>query len=185
MERRPADERPGMTDLKQRASPIEFLLLDVDGVLSDGRIVYGENGLEIKRFHVRDGAGLQLWHRSGKRSAIISGRKSQAVERRAQELGIATVVQGCAEKLPAFEDLLARYSVPADHVCAIGDDLPDLPILRRVGLAIAVADACAEVRQVAHYVTTEAGGQGAVRAAIEWLLRLQGRWEPLVAEYYR
>jgi 3-deoxy-D-manno-octulosonate 8-phosphate phosphatase (KDO 8-P phosphatase) len=174
-----------MTDLMHRARLIELLLLDVDGVLSDGRIVYGDNGLEIKRFHVRDGSGLKFWHRTGKRSAIISGRQSQAVEVRARELGIHPVVQGCSDKLRAFEDLLIQTGLQPQQVCAIGDDLPDLPVLRRSGLAIAVADACEEVRAAAHYVTNLPGGHGAVRAAIEWLLKLQGRWDGIIADFQR
>ena len=166
-----------MQDLTERAAKIELLLLDVDGVLTDGSIVYTDDGVEIKRFHVRDGSGLKLWHNLGKRSAIVSGRSSKAVERRAAELGIAPVLQGRSEKLPAFEAVLAELKLQPEQVCAIGDDLPDLPVLKRAGLAITVADACPEVRAMAHYVTAVPGGHGAVRDAIEWLLRLQGKWD--------
>jgi 3-deoxy-D-manno-octulosonate 8-phosphate phosphatase (KDO 8-P phosphatase) len=172
-----------MPDLAARAAKIELLLLDVDGVLTDGSIVYTAEGNEIKRFHVRDGSGLKFWHALGKRSAIISGRRSPAVERRALELGIAPVCQGCAAKLPALEVLLAESGLRPEQVCAIGDDLPDLPVLRHSGLAIAVADACAEVRAAAHYTTRRPGGNGAVRDAIEWLLRLQGLWDRTVAGF--
>ena len=170
-----------MSELVSLAAKIELLLLDVDGVLTDGSIVYTDDGAEIKRFHVRDGSGLKFWHVAGKRSAIISGRSSKAVERRATELGIAIVRQGCSEKLNAFEAVLAETGLRAEQVCAVGDDIPDLPVLRRAGLAVAVADACAEVRAVADYVTTVPGGHGAVRDVIEWLLRLQGHWDRLVA----
>lgn len=169
-----------MHDLTERAAKIELLLLDVDGVLTDGSIVYTDDGHEIKRFHVRDGSGLKLWHNSGKRSAIVSGRSSRAVERRAAELGIAPVLQGRSEKLPAFEAVLNELRLLPEQVCAIGDDLPDLPVLKRAGLAVTVADACPEVRAMANYVTAVPGGHGAVRDAIEWLLRLQGLWEGLV-----
>jgi len=172
-----------MSDLAERAAKIELLLLDVDGVLTDGGIVYGDDGTEIKRFHVRDGSGLKLWHLAGKRSAIISGRSSLAVERRAAELGISPVFQGRSEKLPAFESLLTETGLRPDQVCGIGDDLPDLPVLRRCGLAIAVADACAELRAAANYVTSVPGGRGAVRDAIEWLLKLQGLWPGLIADF--
>jgi len=163
-------------ELAARVARIELLLLDVDGVLTDGSIVYTDDQREIKRFHVRDGSGLKFWHQSGKRSAIVSGRKTLAVDVRAAELGIALVYQGHGEKLPAVERVLAEANVRADQVCAIGDDLPDLPVLRRCGVGIAVADACAELRAAADYVTATPGGRGAVREAIEWLLKVQGRW---------
>jgi 3-deoxy-D-manno-octulosonate 8-phosphate phosphatase (KDO 8-P phosphatase) len=173
------------SDLQARAAKIELLLLDVDGVLTDGSILYTDDGPELKRFHVRDGSGLKFWHKLGKRSAIISGRTTRAVEMRAAELGIAPVFQGQAAKLPALEAILFQTKLWPEQVCAIGDDLPDLPVLRRVGLAIAVADACAEVRDAADYVTAMPGGRGAVRDAIEWLLKLQGRWDGIVAEFKR
>jgi 3-deoxy-D-manno-octulosonate 8-phosphate phosphatase (KDO 8-P phosphatase) len=163
-----------------RAAKVELLLLDVDGVLTDGRIVYTDAGEEIKCFHVRDGSALKLWHLAGKRSAILSGRKSRAVERRAAELGVTLVLQGMPDKLPALGVILTETGLRAEQVCAVGDDLPDLPVLRRAGLAVAVADACAEVRAVADHVTRAPGGKGAVRDAVEWLLKLQGKWDELV-----
>lgn len=172
-----------MSDLVARAAKIELLLLDVDGVLTDGRIVYADDGTELKLFHVRDGSGLKFWHLAGNRSAIVSGRSSKAVERRAAELGVSPVLQGRSEKLPAFEAVLAETGLSADRVCAIGDDLPDLPVLRRAGLSVAVADACPEVRAAASHVTTAPGGRGAVREAVEWLLKLQGRWDELVSRH--
>lgn len=168
--------------LSARAARIELLLLDVDGVLTDGSILYGEVG-EWKRFHVRDGSGLKFWRESGKRAAILSGRTSAAVSRRAVELGISPVIQGRSEKRPAFEELLAGAGLAADQVCAIGDDLPDVPVLTRCGLAIAVADACAEAKAVADYVTAVPGGHGAVRDAIEWLMKLQGTWAGVLAKH--
>jgi 3-deoxy-D-manno-octulosonate 8-phosphate phosphatase (KDO 8-P phosphatase) len=170
-------------DLIDRASRIELLLLDVDGVLTDGSIVYASDGSEIKRFHVRDGSGLKFWHVAGKRSAIISGRTSVAVDRRAQELGIATVLQGRADKLQALDSVLSVTGLQPDRVCAIGDDLPDLPVLLKVGLSVAVADACQEVRESADQITTAAGGHGAVRETIEWLMKLQGIWDGVVKSY--
>lgn len=170
-------------ELVARAAAIELLLLDVDGVLTDGSVIYADDGTELKRFHVRDGSGLKLWHSAGKRSAIISGRKSAAVERRARELGIHTVLQGRDDKLAAFMEVLASFELPPEKVCAIGDDLPDLPVLLRCGLALTVADACPEVRSEAHFITTAPGGQGAVREAVEWLLKLQGRWAELTTHY--
>lgn len=174
---------PDSPSLAERAARVELLLLDVDGVLTDGSVVYTDDGAELKRFHVRDGSGLKLWRVAGKRAAIVSGRTSAAVTRRAAELGISPVIQGRDDKLPAFEDVLTATGLRPDQVCAVGDDLPDLPVLRRAGLAVAVADACAEVRAAAAYVTTVPGGYGAVRDAIEWLLRLRGEWDGIVARY--
>jgi 3-deoxy-D-manno-octulosonate 8-phosphate phosphatase (KDO 8-P phosphatase) len=167
----------------ERAASIELLLLDVDGVLTDGSILYSDDGAELKRFHVRDGSGLKLWREAGKRAAILSGRQSRAVDRRAGELGIDPVFQGRSQKLPAFEELLAATGLKPERICAMGDDLPDLPVLERCGLSVAVADACAEVRQRADYTTALPGGRGAVREAIEWLLKMQGKWDDVVARY--
>lgn len=158
-------------------------MLDVDGVLTDGRIVYTDSGDELKRFHVRDGSGLKIWQSLGLKVAVISGRRSKAVERRAAELGLAPVLLGREAKLPAFEELLAQFSLTPDQACAIGDDLPDLPVLRRCGVSIAVADACAEVRAAAGYTTRTKGGGGAVREAIEWLLTLRGEWAGVVERF--
>jgi 3-deoxy-D-manno-octulosonate 8-phosphate phosphatase (KDO 8-P phosphatase) len=170
-------------DLAARAAAIELLLLDVDGVLTDGSVIYADDGSELKRFHVRDGSGLKLWRLAGKRAAIVSGRKSAAVERRAAELGISPVIQGRDDKLAAFAEVLAATGLRAEQVCAVGDDLPDVPVLRRCGLSVAVADACAEARAAASCVTAAPGGRGAVREAVEWLLELQGRWDEVVARY--
>ena len=172
-----------LVDLPARVAAVELLLLDVDGVLTDGSVIYADDGSELKRFHVRDGSGLKLWHAAGKRSAIVSGRKSVAVERRASELGIRLVLQGRDDKLAAFAEALAATGLRPEQVCAVGDDLPDVPLLRTCGLAVAVADACPEVRAAAHYVTAAPGGRGAVREAIEWLLTAQGRWTELTAHY--
>lgn len=174
---------PDPSSLTTRAAAIELLVLDVDGVLTDGGIVYADTGMEIKRFHVRDGSGLKLWQLAGKRAAVISGRSSQAVTVRAAELGLGPVLQGRNDKLPAFEQVLAELALRPDQACAVGDDLPDLPVLKRAGLAVAVADACSEVRAAAHYTTAVPGGHGAVRDAVEWLLKLQGKWDGLVARY--
>ncbi len=170
-------------DLAARAAAIELLLLDVDGVLTDGSVIYADDGTELKRFHVRDGSGLKLWRTAGKRVAIVSGRKSVAVDRRAAELGIAPVLQGRDDKRAALAEVLAATGLRPEQVCAIGDDLPDVPLFRACGLAVAVADACAEARVAAQYVTAVPGGRGAVRDAIEWLLKLPGRWDELVADY--
>jgi 3-deoxy-D-manno-octulosonate 8-phosphate phosphatase (KDO 8-P phosphatase) len=169
--------------LAQRCSAIELLLLDVDGVLTDGRIIYGDSGVEVKAFHVRDGSGLKLWQLAGKRAAVLTGRTSSVVEVRAAELGIAPVIQGAADKLAGFRAVLEAVTVTPEQVCYVGDDLPDVPVLRRCGLAVAVADACAEARAHAHYVTRTPGGCGAVREIIELILGCQGRWQELVQRF--
>ena len=170
-------ERPS---LQERCTAIELLVVDVDGVLTEGGIVHGTGGLELKQFHVRDGFGLRCWQQAGKRAAIITGRSSPVVELRAREVGIGTIVQGAVEKLPAYRHLLATAGLAPHQVCYVGDDLPDLPPLRNCGLAVAVADAVAEVRAAAHFVTRNAGGRAAVREAVELILRCQGVWQPIV-----
>lgn len=174
-----------MPSLYQRCLHVEMLLMDVDGVLTDGGIVYGNSGEEIKTFHVRDGSGLKMWTKLGKRAGLLSGRKSALVERRAAELGIATVVQGADDKLGAFERIVQEQGLRAEQVCYMGDDLPDVPVLRRCGLAVAVADACQEARQLAHHVSQAPGGRGAVREVIELVLRAQGRWQEVVTDFMR
>lgn len=160
--------------------PIELLLLDVDGVLTDGRITYTGSGDDIKNFHVRDGSGLKMWMGLGKKVAILSGRTSETVSRRAKELGIATVKQGQADKLPAVQAILAELGLTPEQACAMGDDLPDLPVFRHCAMGIAVADACDELKQSAAFVTKAPGGAGAVREAIEWLLKQSGQWPGVV-----
>ncbi len=172
-----------MTSLAQRCAAVELLLLDVDGVLTDGSIIYGDNGVEVKKFHVRDGSGLKLWHLAGKRSAVISGRTSRTVEVRMAELGVGLVIQGAGDKRAAWQRVLAEAGVRPDQVCCIGDDVPDLPPLQACGLAVAVADACSEARAAAHYVTRMPGGRGAVREAIELILRSQGHWQRLLEPF--
>ena len=169
--------------LVSRCASIEMLVLDVDGVLTDGRIVYTDRGDEIKAFHVRDGSGLKLWTTLGKKAGIITGRRSAIVERRAEELGITALVQGVDDKKTALLQMVQSLGLTPDQVCAIGDDIVDLPMLRTCGLAVAVADACAEAKEDADYVTEARGGRGAVREVIEWILRAQGSWQGIVARY--
>jgi 3-deoxy-D-manno-octulosonate 8-phosphate phosphatase (KDO 8-P phosphatase) len=126
---------------------------------------------------------LKIWQTVGKQAALITGRSSRVVDLRAAELGIALVFQGAANKWAVYRHLLAGAALRPEQVCAVGDDLPDLPVLLDTGLAVAVADACVEVKAAAHYVTRTAGGRGAVRETIELILRCQGRWQPVVAGY--
>jgi 3-deoxy-D-manno-octulosonate 8-phosphate phosphatase (KDO 8-P phosphatase) len=170
-------------DLAARCAAIELLAVDVDGVLTDGRIVVNDQGVESKHFHVRDGLGYALWHRAGRRSAILSGRSAEVVERRAAELKVTYLAQGLAEKGPAFKQMLAHYGLGPHQVCFVGDDLVDLPLLLCCGLAAAPADAVPEVREAAHLVTSTRGGQGAVREVVELILKAQGAWHELCQAY--
>jgi len=169
--------------LAERAQPIELVLSDVDGVLTDGGIVFDNQGIEIKRFHIRDGLGIRLWQRAGHRFGLLTSRTSHVVQVRAAELGIDLVRQGFEEKLPVVTAILRELRLAPNQVCYIGDDLPDLPVVRYVGLGVAVADAADELRAAAHHTTTARGGQGAVRELIETLLKAQGRWDDLIAKY--
>jgi YrbI family 3-deoxy-D-manno-octulosonate 8-phosphate phosphatase len=169
--------------LRERCEKIEMLVLDVDGVLTDGSIIYGDDGVELKAFFVRDGSGLKLWQLAGKRAALMTGRTSKLVEVRAAELDLAPVIQGAGDKLAGFRQLLQQAPLPVERICYVGDDLPDLPVLLRCGLAVAVADACPEVIARAHYITRTRGGRGAVREVVELILRCQGRWQGLVERF--
>lgn len=166
--------------LRERCLAIDLLVTDVDGVLTEGDIIHGTGGLEIKHFHVRDGSGLKIWREAGKRVAVITGRTSPVVDTRAAELGIDLVFQGVGAKIEAYRKVLAAAGAAPDRVCYVGDDLPDLPPLRHCGLAVAVADACVEVKVDSHHVTRARGGRGAVREIIELILRCQDRWRPAV-----
>jgi len=171
------------SEVEQRAARIKLLLMDCDGVLTDGRIWIFENGEEQKGFHTRDGLGIDLWHRAGLKSGIISGRTSTAVERRARGLGMTYVWQGRVDKEQVFAETLAQAGVINAEVAYIGDDLNDIPLMLQSGLGVAVADAAPETREHAHYVTKLAGGYGTVREVIELILKAQGRWADLVRHY--
>ena len=170
-------------DLNRRAKPIKLLLMDCDGVLTDGQLELLENGDEQKTFHARDGQGISLFHRAGWKTGIISGRTSSAVERRAQDLKMAYVRQYAKDKIAALEEIMAAAGVSADECAYIGDDVADIPVMRRVGFAVAVADAVEETKQAAHYVTELKGGRGAVREVADLILKAQGRWEELMKQF--
>ena len=169
--------------LDQRCSSIELVLADVDGVLTDGGIIFDNQGIETKQFHIRDGLGIKLWQRAGYKFGLVTGRGSHIVKIRAAELGIDIVRQTAEDKLPATQEILHELGFELPQVCYIGDDLPDLPVVRSVGLGVAVADACPELRQAAHYVTSALGGRGAVRETIELILKSQRRWDDLIQKY--
>jgi YrbI family 3-deoxy-D-manno-octulosonate 8-phosphate phosphatase len=167
--------------LDDRCRNVELILADVDGVLTDGGIIFDNQGIEIKRFHSRDGFGIKLWRRAGFHFGIITARTSHIVKVRAAELGIDVLRQGFENKLPVAREVFAELKLRPEQVAYIGDDLPDLAVMRYVGLPIAVADAADEVRLGAAYVTEVRGGQGAVREAIELVLKAKGLWEDVVA----
>ena len=159
------------------------MLSDVDGVLTTGGIVFDNQGIETKEFHIRDGLGIRLWHRAGFRFGILTARTSHIVRLRAVELGIEIVRQGFEDKLPVAQQIIAQQGFQPEQVCYIGDDLTDLPVMRRVGLGVAVADAAPEVRTAAQWVTEAPGGRGAVRELIETLLKAKNRWDDLIRKY--
>jgi len=169
--------------VRRRARGIRILVMDVDGVLTDGTIVCGPDGQEWKTFHVQDGFAITAGQRAGLRMALISGRTSGAVARRAAELGLAEVHQGTRDKVAAYQQLVRRHGLTDAAAAFIGDDLVDLPLLRRVGLAVAVADAAQEVRAAAHYVTAASGGRGAVREVVRLILEAQGRWAEVLHRF--
>lgn len=161
---------------RDRARRIEFLLMDVDGTLTDGTVTILPDGEEVRAFHVRDGLGILLAQTAGLRTGIITGKSSKCVERRAERLRMAEVCQGAVDKKAALEGIRERSGVPLARMAFIGDDLGDLAVLRSVGLAGAVGDAHPEIKKHCHYVCRAAGGRGAVREFIEFILKAQGKW---------
>lgn len=159
---------------------VRLLLVDVDGVLTDGRLHFDHAGNEVKAFHVHDAAGIVYWHRAGGLSGFVSGRSAPVVADRARELGVHEVHLGRLDKLPVYEDIVARRGLRPAEVAYVGDDLLDLPILKRVGFAVAPPDARVEVRDRVHHVTATRGGFGAVREVVEILLRARGAWDEVV-----
>jgi YrbI family 3-deoxy-D-manno-octulosonate 8-phosphate phosphatase len=169
--------------VEQRCQDIELVLADVDGVLTPGQIVFNNQGIETKQFHIRDGLGIRLWQRAGYKFGVITGRSSHIVKIRAAELNIEIVRQTAEDKLPVAQEIMAQLGLRPNQVCYIGDDLPDLPVVRAVGLGVAVADASPELREAAHLVTRLGGGWGAVRETIEVILKAQRRWDDLIQKY--
>ncbi len=170
--------------MEQKAADIKLLLLDVDGILTNGQIIYDSTGNELKMFNVRDGHGLKLIQRAGIKVGIITGRKSEVVSRRAAELGIDILYQGALNKLEPYKEILAQTGTPEDQIAYVGDDLVDLPILRRVGFSATVADADPEVRSRVDYVSAIGGGQGAIREICDLLLKAGGHWERITERYF-
>jgi 3-deoxy-D-manno-octulosonate 8-phosphate phosphatase (KDO 8-P phosphatase) len=164
----------------QRAQGIRLLILDVDGVLTDGRLYFGPKGETLKVFHVRDGHGIKMAQRGGIEVAFLSGRHSDAAYHRARELNIRRYYEGRRDKVAVLEELRAALGLAPEQVAVVGDDLVDLPLMQRAGLAVGVADAAPEVRAAAHWLTASPGGAGAVREVCDLLLKAQGRWEEIV-----
>jgi 3-deoxy-D-manno-octulosonate 8-phosphate phosphatase (KDO 8-P phosphatase) len=171
-------------DISDKACKIRLLILDVDGVMTDGRIVYSDSGEELKFFDSGDGHGIKMLMRTGVDVAIITGRASRAVEHRAANLGVTMVYQKALNKIEAYEEILVRQGLEDFQVCAMGDDLPDVPLLRRAGLAIAVPAAVDDVKLAADYITRHSGGQGAVREICDLIMKEQGSWHTVTARYY-
>lgn len=169
--------------LIKKAKQLKLLILDVDGVLTDGRLFFDNNGVEYKCFHARDGHGIKLLRQTGVEVAVISGRKSNSVALRMQSLGIELVYQGHENKIAAFEDIINKLGIGAEQAAHIGDDVLDLPIMHRVGLAIAVQDANFAVKQRADWCTQTAGGRGAVREVCDFIMQAQGTYNALLATY--
>jgi len=172
-------------ELRERVMPVRLMIFDVDGVLTDGSIVFHDDGSELKVFDVHDGHGIKLLQRAGIEVAIITGRSCRAVEHRAAGLGISRVYQGIHRKLEAFERIMVETGFEPRQLGYMGDDLIDIPVMRRVGFSVSVPNAVAHVLPFAHYVTRARGGHGACREVCEILLRVQGLWEQVTMDYFK
>ncbi|MDT8317200.1 MAG: HAD-IIIA family hydrolase [bacterium] len=170
-------------EMREKIRPIKLLLMDVDGVLTDGGITIDNNGVEAKTFHVRDGHGIKLLQRAGIKVGIITGRKSEVVKHRAAELGIEILYQGMKVKMDAYSEILADEGLKDDEVAYIGDDIVDLPVLNRAGFSVAVADASESLKPFVDHVTVLGGGRGAVREVVELVLKGQGLWDDIMKRY--
>ena len=170
-------------ELKQRIIPLRMMIFDVDGVLTDGRVIYMDDGAEIKEFDAQDGHGIKLLQRAGIEVALISGRACRAVEHRALGLGIDRVYQGSKVKTEPYEQLLADTGLKEHETGFMGDDLIDIPVMRRAGFAVAVPNGAPHIFPYAHYITRASGGRGAAREVCEMILRVQGLWESVMEHY--
>lgn len=163
--------------------PIKMVIMDVDGVLTDGSMIFNADGTESKTFNVRDGSGIKYLMRNGIATALLSARECEPVRRRAESLGIDHCITGALDKLPAYRDLLQRIGLTDAEVCYVGDDLPDIPPMRAAGFPVTVADGADEVKEVAAYVTRAKGGHGAIREVAEMILKAQDKWENVMKRY--
>ncbi|MFH1996416.1 MAG: HAD-IIIA family hydrolase [Candidatus Omnitrophota bacterium] len=172
------------TVLTERIKKIKLLVLDIDGVMTDGRIVYGPYGEEVKFFDVHDGLGIALLRRAGIQTAVVTARKSRIVRARCKDLGIKRVYAGFPDKSGPFNKILRKFRLSAEEVCFVGDDLIDLPVIVQVGFSVAVSNAVEEVRERAHYITGKKGGRGAVREITDLILKTQGIWERATSRFF-
>jgi 3-deoxy-D-manno-octulosonate 8-phosphate phosphatase (KDO 8-P phosphatase) len=170
--------------VRARIEKVRVLGLDVDGVMTDGRLYYHDDGTETKAFDVKDGHGIKMLQHAGIEVFLISGRSSPMVEKRATDLGITDITQGVRDKIPALDRIVEERGLDLTQVAFMGDDIVDIPILSKVGFAVAVADALEYVIEKAHYVTLAPGGRGAVREVIELILAVQGKWEKIAERYF-
>jgi 3-deoxy-D-manno-octulosonate 8-phosphate phosphatase (KDO 8-P phosphatase) len=170
-------------NIKEKLKKIKLLILDVDGVMTDGGIIMDSKGQELKQFNVRDGHGLKVLQRYGMKVAIITGRQSKVVEYRAKDLDIEEVYQKVFNKKEVFEKILKKHKLSADETAFLGDDIIDIPVLRRVGFSVAVADAVDVVKKSVDYITENKGGHGAVREVCEMILQAQGKWKEVAEKY--
>ncbi|MDD2927955.1 MAG: HAD-IIIA family hydrolase [Candidatus Omnitrophica bacterium] len=170
-------------ELRERARKIKILLLDVDGVLTDGRIIYDSKGRDSKFFDVHDGMGAYALHKAGIKTIIVTAKRSRAIKPRARDMHVAEVFVDISPKSAILAKILKKYGVTKDEVCFVGDDLVDLGLMKKVGLPIAVFNACPEIKQVAGYITINHGGRGAVREVAELILKAKGKWEEIVRFY--
>jgi 3-deoxy-D-manno-octulosonate 8-phosphate phosphatase (KDO 8-P phosphatase) len=171
-------------EILKKAKKIKLLLLDVDGVLTDGKIIISEKGEEIKHFNVLDGLGIKLLQKIGVEVGIISSRESKALQKRAEELGIKLIFQGKLKKVKIYEEVLKTLKLKDEEVAYVGDDLVDIPVLKRVGLAVGVPNARAPVNEFVHYVTQLKGGEGAVREICEIIIKAKDKWEEILKYFY-
>jgi 3-deoxy-D-manno-octulosonate 8-phosphate phosphatase (KDO 8-P phosphatase) len=172
------------SEIQQRAAKIKLLLMDCDGVMTDGRLWMLAAGDDHKAFYARDGLGIELFHRAGLQTGVISGRNSSALDRRARGLKMRFIWQGSENKRQAFHQSLKEAALSSDEIAFIGDDLSDIPLMKLSGLAVAVNDAAEETKAAAHYITRAPGGRGAVREVCELILKSQGKWAPIIDTYH-
>ncbi len=173
------------SEIVERAKRVKLLIVDIDGVMTDGRIVYSIYGDELKFFDVTDGFGISLLNRVGIKTVIITAKKSRIVKMRGRDLKVAKAYAGFTDKLIPFNDIIKRFKIPAEDICFIGDDLIDMPVLKRVGLAVSVPNAVGEVKTMSHYVTLKPGGRGAVREIVDLILKSQDKWDLATSKYFK
>jgi len=167
----------------EKLKKIKLLLLDVDGVLTDGRIIYDSKGRDSKFFDVHDGMGVYLLKKAGIKTILITAKGSRAIRPRARDMQVEAVFENISPKTAVLDEILKKYKVTTDEMCFVGDDLVDLCLMKRVGFSIAVFNACPEIKQASHYITLREGGRGAVREVAELILKAQGKWEKALKDY--